>query len=713
MDWGLGASRWTRKSVPFFPVQGVLMAKRTISSKKRKKQTGTATPKLDASRLFLRQYPLEQLCEPWVRQLEDRLKNAGSAEAATVSAELALERQVLSGLQRTNALTGKRGIVWKPGPVYKVEAGGREPGGEGICTLAQLEPLASRGSVLASYITGATFQKMVLADEIPQFLPEMAEKRKQKDMDALTKAMLQAAGDHLIRAAERGFAPAYYELALWYRNRKDTPAAEQWFARALEAQELPALLERETMILLELRPLPAEELQASLERLHELALKHCWGALEMLALVCEQRRENETVKAFTPGVLLLLQDLARQGFAPAMLALGSYYDTILLAPDAGHRDKRAHHWYDRAAEHGLVEALVSSVRAGFCGPVYTGALPVAITELSLVTAPDEATAAEIKGLLGRLYRQKNVSDALSKQSGQLLIEAALAGNPYALCSAIRSEIVWANASVGKSYPADTLLNDRRLNKVPHVLFTRGQTMLNYPGEHKANFRQRALKYILTAAEQGSTEAICWLADATLRGLYGVPQNPEKGLDALQTGLAARLPRAMALDALRQLGWIRGIPGEEHADRAWIRELLGMSASADDCLGYAALVLLEALEPVSPKRQKELGADLARAFLWAHTQADASALFLLGCVASLHMEDPSLNAVCRHYNAEVCRKTGKERYTSDFAAHMAASAFHCASLVGEPKGMMLTVLVEPTLGNLSAFRKEKGTLEQLM
>ena len=491
------------------------MAKRTISSKKRKKQTGTATPKLDASRLFLRQYPLEQLCEPWVRQLEDRLKNAGSAEAATVSAELALERQVLSGLQRTNALTGKRGIVWKPGPVYKVEAGGREPGGEGICTLAQLEPLASRGSVLASYITGATFQKMVLADEIPQFLPEMAEKRKQKDMDALTKAMLQAAGDHLIRAAERGFAPAYYELALWYRNRKDTPAAEQWFARALEAQELPALLERETMILLELRPLPAEELQASLERLHELALKHCWGALEMLALVCEQRRENETVKAFTPGVLLLLQDLARQGFAPAMLALGSYYDTILLAPDAGHRDKRAHHWYDRAAEHGLVEA-------------------------------------EIKGLLGRLYRQKNVSDALSKQSGQLLIEAALAGNPYALCSAIRSEIVWANASVGKSYPADTLLDDRRLNKVPHVLFTRGQTMLNYPGEHKANFRQRALKYILTAAEQGSTEAICWLADATLRGLYGVPQNPEKGLDALQTGLAARLPRAMALDALRSL-----------------------------------------------------------------------------------------------------------------------------------------------------------------
>ena len=104
---------------------------------------------------------------------------------------------------------------------------------------------------------------------------------------------------------------------------------------------------------------------------------------------------NETVKAFAPRPLRLLQGLARQGFAPAMLALGSYYDTILLAPDAGHRDKRAHHWYDRAAEHGLVEALVSSVRAGFCGPVYTGALPVAITELSLVTAPDEATAAEI------------------------------------------------------------------------------------------------------------------------------------------------------------------------------------------------------------------------------------------------------------------------------------------------------------------------------
>ena len=260
---------------------------------------------------------------------------------------------------------------------------------------------------------------------------------------------------------------------------------------------------------------------------------------------------------------------------------------------------------------------------------------------------------------------------------------------------------------------NTPLNDKRLDKDPRVRFTRGQTMLNFPGQMGAAFRQRALNSIMTAAEQGHTDAICWLADASLRGLYGVKQNIRAGLESLQAGLVARHPRAMALEAIRQLGWIKGIPGRDNVDRAWMRELLGMSASADDCLGYAALVLLEALEPAPLKRQKELGVHLAKAIMWARMLGDASALFLLGCVGSLHMEDPNLNTVCKLYDTYLCQTTGSVMGTGDFAAAMACSTFHSAGLLGEPKGMLLCTLVDPDLGNLQKIREQGTSLEQFM
>ena len=224
----------------------------------------------------------------------------------------------------------------------------------------------------------------------------------------------------------------------------------------------------------------------------------------------------------------------------------------------------------------------------------------------------------------------------------------------------------------------------------------------------------ARRDVLAAAAQGVPEAEGWLTDAVLRGLYGLRQNIAFGLRHLQEGLANGLPRAMALEALRLLGWIRGIPAEEQADRAWIRELLGMAASADDCLGFVALVLLEALEPASPQRQRAIAADLHKAILWAQTRADASALYLVGCVASLHLDDPGLNAVCRHYGALLSRKSGEPWCRSEYTAHLACTTFHAASLLGELSALKLTRLVHPDSGNLARLR-EQGTasLEDFM
>ena len=518
---------------------------------------------------------------------------------------------------------------------------------------------------------------------------------------------------YLTFAAERGFTPAYYDLVVWYRNNGDSDTANQWFARALEAGEPPALLE-EGMMLLKLQPLAPEELQARLNQLYNLALNHCWNALELLCIICKLRMANETVKAFAPRPLRLLQGLARQGFAPAMLALGDYYNTIMLAPDAAHRDNKVHYWYDMAAEHGLDEGLIRSIRAGFFGPVYNrGPVHAAIARVKALHSSDEATNAELKGLLGSLLRPINVPGEDAEQSDKLLLEAAHAGKPEDLCRTIRAEIIWDDDSVDNGYPDKTLLDDTSLDKIPSVLFTRGQTLINYPGERKEVFRKDALQSILDAMAEKHAVAISWMTDALLRGLYGLPQQIEDGLYFLQTGLKKQLPRYIALDVLRQLGWIRGIPGEDHVDRAWMKELLGMAASADDCLGYAGLVLLEALEPASPKRQQEIAADLQKAILWARTHADASALYLLGCVAGLHLDDPNLNAVCKYHDALVTRLTGEPGCRDEYAAHLATSVFHSASLLGEPRAELLVNLVQPELGNLARLREEGKSLEEFM
>ena len=658
-----------------------------------------------------------QLCVSRTRQLERRLATAGPDEAAALSADLALDLQVSEEVQRMAALTGEHRML-REGSLADTEEGkaldrdlNEELNSKSLDSLKRLDPLVWKGSVLASYVTGFTFMTIALSESRPEDTRRTARKDMQEKKKA-KKALLLAAGSALLLAAKRGFSPAYYDLSVWCRHTKDKAGAEQWFARALEAGEPPALL-KENEILLDPVPLPANELQARLDRLYDLALKHCWGALELLALVCRLRQTNSTVKAFAPGVLLLVQDLAGQGFAPAMLALGSYYDTILLAPDAGHRDKRVHHWYDRAAEQGHVQGLIRSIRAGFFGPACTGSVPEAIARLSEATAPDTATGAELKGLLGRLLRQPDAPGHSAGKSDRLLLEAARAGNPHDLCATVRSEIIREDDSPETGCPEHTLLDNRSLARVPDVLFTRGQTMLNYPGHQGEEFRQRAVDCIVAAANKGNKEAACWLADARLRGLYGIPQDIETGLALLQTGLAARHPRAMALEALRQLGWIRGIPGEDHADRAWIRELLGMTASEDDCLGYAALVLLEALEPASAQRQQELGSDLGKAILWARVQADASALYLLGCVAGLHMEDPSLNAVCKYHDALVTRLTGEPGCRDEYAARVATSVFHSARLAGEPRAELLIRLVDPSLDHLARLRAEGKSLEEFM
>ncbi len=674
------------------------MAKKTTRSKTRKK-TGTATPKLDAARLFGEQYPLAQLAEAWVQQLEDRLETATEDDSTAVSAELALERRAQETFQKMDALTGELRAVMTASPADKAGEEERDRRVQALreelnSTSGQLQLEAKEGSALACYALGSTVQRALGRGE------KVDTKR------------LQAARDNFAFAAERGFTPAFCDLSECCAALGDREAAEQWFARALKAKEPPALLE-EARILINLQPLPAEELQTRLDSLYELALRHCWDALALLAIVCKQRRENETVQAFAPKPLLLLQGLARQGFTPAMCALGNYYDTVLLAPDFTlKRDKRVHSWYDMAASRGDLNGLISSLRAGFCGAAYTGSAPTAVARITATKPADPRDEAELKRLLGRLLRQPGMPEGSLQKSDDLLFEAAEKGNSHDLCAAIRSEIVWDDDATEQGYPANTPLNDKRLDKDPRVRFTRGQTMLNFPGQMGAAFRQRALNSIMTVAEQGDTEAICWLADASLRGLYGVKQNIRAGLESLQAGLVARHPRAMALEAIRQLGWIKGIPGRDNVDRAWMRELLGMSASADDCLGYAALVLLEALEPAPLKRQKELGVHLAKAIMWARMLGDASALFLLGCVGSLHMEDPNLNTVCKLYDTYLCQTTGSVMGTGDFAAAMACSTFHSAGLLGEPKGEPLSDLVDPE-GDLPKTRAAGTDLEQFM
>ena len=674
------------------------MAKKTTRSKTRKK-TGTATPKLDAARLFGEQYPLAQLAEAWVQQLEDRLETATEDDSTAVSAELALERRAQETFQKMDALTGELRAVMAASPADKAGEEERDRRVQALreelnSTSGQLQLEAKEGSALACYALGSTVQRALMRGE------KVDTKR------------LQAARDNFAFAAERGFTPACCSLSDCCGALGDREAEEQWFARALEAKEPPALLE-EARILINLQPLPAEELQTRLDSLYELALRHCWDALALLAIVCKQRRENETIQAFAQKPLLLLQGLARQGFTPAMCALGNYYDTVLLAPDFTlKRDKRVHSWYDMAASRGDLNGLISSLRAGFCGAAYTGSAPTAVARITATKPADPRDAAELKGLLGRLLRQPGMPEGSLQKSDDLLFEAAEKGNSHDLCAAIRSEIVWDDDATEQGYPVNTPLNDKRLDKDPRVRFTRGQTMLNFPGQMGAAFRQRALNSIMTAAEQGHTEAICWLADASLRGLYGVKQNIRAGLESLQAGLVARHPRAMALEAIRQLGWIKGIPGRDNVDRAWMRELLGMSASADDCLGYAALVLLEALEPAPLKRQKELGVHLAKAIMWARMLGDASALFLLGCVGSLHMEDPNLNTVCKLYEAYLCQTTGSVMGTGDFAAAMACGTCHSAGLLGEPKGEPLSDLVDPE-GDLPRTRAAGTDLEQFM
>ena len=674
------------------------MAQKTTRSKTRKK-TGTATQKLDASRLFDEQYPLTQLAQAWVQQLEGRLKAASEDDPAAVSAELALERRAWETFQKMEALTEELRAATTARPADKAGEEERDRRVQALreelnSTSEQLQLEAKEGSALACHVLGST---VLLA------------LRHGKKVD---KARLQAARDNVAFAAERGFTPAYCSLYECCGALGDKEAADLWFSRALKAKEPPALLE-EGKILINLQPLPAEEMQVRLDRLYDLALRHGWDALVLLSVVCKQRQENETVRAFASKPLLLLQGLARQGYAPAMCVLGNYYDTVLLSPDMKlKRDKRVHSWYDMAASQGNLDALISTLRAGFVGAAYTEGAQTAVVRITATKPDAPRDVVELKGLLGRLLRQPNMPEGSLQKSDALLLEAAEQGNSYDLCAAIRSEIIWNDGSSEQGYPVDTLLNDRRLDKDPRVRFTRGQTMLNYPGKMGAAFRQRALNNIMTAAEQGNADAVCWLADASLRGLYGVKQNIKAGLESLQAGLVARHPRAMALEALRQLGWIKGIPGKDHVDKAWIRELLGISASADDGLGYAALVLVQALEPAPLTRQKELGVHLAKAIMWARMQGDASALFLLGCVASLHMEDPNLNAVCKLYDAYLCRNTRKVMNTDNFAASMACGTFHSAGLLGEPKGEPLADLVDPE-GDLPKTRAEGTNLEDYM
>ena len=682
----------------------------TTSSKTRKK-TGTATPKLDAALLFMTQYPLAQLCEIRVQQLEDRLKAATEENAAVpagLAAELDQERQVLEHAHRLQALGEEIQSLMKSGDGDKAAEEKKAQRADELHrewrrSEIELASLAREGSVLANYILGASLLKDVLSP---------GTRSTDGDGKKAERDKLQQAAAFLGKAAERGYSPAYFELHVVHEHLGDSAAADQWFARALEAGEPPALL-KDGEILVKPVPLPADELQAHLDRLWELALSHCWGALELLCIVCKMRRENEVVRSFEQKTLRLVQDLARQGLELAMLTLGNYYDTILLAPDARYRDKKVHYWYDMAAEHGNPIGLVRSVRAGFFGPAYTGPAHMAIARVMAERASDLVSATELSGVLGSLLRPVNVPDELAEQSDDLLLSAALGGFSHYLCRTLRAEIIWDDDVVERGYPDETLLDDARLDKDPLVLFTRGQTMLNYPGQHGQDFVQRALDNILTAVTQGNPAALGWLTDAALRGLYGVRQNIEAGLKQLKTGLAIRHPRAMALEALRLLGWIRGIPGDDHADRAWIRELLGMAASDDDCLGFAALVLLEALEPAPAKRQKELGADLGKAIIWARSHADASAHFLIGCVACLHADNPGLNEVCRHYSVLVGRKTGDRMYQSEYAAHVATSSFHSAGLLGEPKAELLASLVQPELDNLPRLREEGKSLEDFM
>ena len=448
----------------------------TASSKTRKK-TGTATPKLDAARFFMRQYSMTQLCEIRVQQLEDRLKTATEENAAVpagLAAELEQERQVLEHSRRTQDLVMELRTLAKSGDGDKAAEEKKVQRADEIHrelrrTEIELASLAREGSVLANYILGFSLQQEVLKN------PGMDEK--------IARDKLQQAAAFLGKAAERGYSPAYFELHVVHEHLGDSAAADQWLARALEAGEPPALL-KDGESLFKPVPLPADELQARLNRLWELGLSHCWGALELLCIVCKMRRENEVVRSFEQKLLRLVQDLARQGHELAMLTLGNYYDTILLAPDAAHRDKKVHYWYDMAAEHGNAIGLVRSVRAGLYGPAYTGPVHMAIARVMAERASgsDPVAAEELDGVLGSLLRPVNVPDEMAEQSDDLLLSAARGGFSHYLCRTLRAEIIWDDDAVERGYPDETLLDDARLDKDPLVLF---QEIGLFPGRDQS------------------------------------------------------------------------------------------------------------------------------------------------------------------------------------------------------------------------------------
>lgn len=252
-----------------FP-QGEPMARRTASSKssRTQKKTGPATQRLDPSRLFSSQYPPAQLYETWVQQLRDRLATAAAGEAAALSQELALECRARDVAVRRAAMIEN---IWKAREAEAADKAGQKPdllhmfktNLEHQRLMDQLNDLAREGSVIASHALGA----LILENPVTRLDPGAPRlndpnKDREKEREKAREKALQDAGAFLSFAAERGFTPAYSDLARWYRNREEHEAAEQWLAKALKAKEPPALLEAGEILLMPV-PLPADTMQPS------------------------------------------------------------------------------------------------------------------------------------------------------------------------------------------------------------------------------------------------------------------------------------------------------------------------------------------------------------------------------------------------------------------------------------------------------------------
>ena len=666
------------------------MATRKRIAKSRGKgrgKTASGAPKLDASSLYFGTRSLGDQATRWLQAQREADSEQGGfdleLEGKACGCILDFEKKYGNPYSFRNS--GIRTFDEEK-KFPKVRTGGK--------VVAQLKSMAEEGSVLASCFVALQMFFELTGDMYLDKLGKADTEKREKFL-----ALLDV-------AASGGFSYAYCMLFFAYNALGEPEAAQSWVQKALDANFDEMVFASADGLRCPTQ-MQQKAIESVLEHLYALALDHSWDALVMLMDIKKFRAHNEAVSAFTKH-MPLIQSLIEQEHTGAMRLFAESLDSCEHQSSRLLPDPRVTRFYERALMQGDLGALFQYIQANFVGSHYVGLAEKDVFLLEgILRHPNLGAdyAARIHGLQGRLLRTLD-----DPKGDKLLLQAAKAGYPEDLCDTILAEFLWGDKFI--EYHEDTLLDDKSLDKIPAVLFARGRMLILFPNSEDSV--ERALKNIHEAAMKGNPDANCWFADSLLRGLHGLKQDTEKGLELLQSLLAQENhphphPRVLALEAIRQLGWIKGLRGKGEQNIEWARELFGWAASQKDPLGYVGLVILKSLEAKTQKQQKEMGQELAKAILYARSSGDASALFLLGSELAVNNESPEFNAVCKQ-----CMKTqgSRESLPADwYCGQLAASVLHSASIVGEPQGEFLANLPDPRLGNLEKFRKDKTVCEK--